>query len=229
MPRPCCSTRTRTTPHYAALRDAGPVVWMERYGVWAIARHGDVSAALADPQTFCSSAGIGFAHFGKKTPWRKPSIILEADPPEHSRTRKVLTRIHSPGALAKLRAAFEAEAARIVDAAVERGSFDAVEHLAEADPTKVFGDAVGLPKDGRENLMPYGDMVFNGFGPINERFKARLEASRPAVDWINAVCQRDPRQTDARKREFSDAGRDIADPPRGVPMSTRHSAPRGPP
>lgn len=229
MPRPCCSTRTRTTPHYAALRDAGPVVWMERYGVWAIARHGDVSAALADPQTFCSSAGIGFAHFGKKTPWRKPSIILEADPPEHSRTRKVLTRILSPGALAKLRATFEAEAARIVDAAVERGSFDAVEHLAEADPTKVFGDAVGLPKDGRENLMPYGDMVFNGFGPINERFKARLEASRPAVDWINAVCQRDPRQTDARKREFSDAGRDIADPPRGVPMSTRHSAPRGPP
>lgn len=48
-----------------------------------------MSAALADPKTFCSSAGTGFAHFAKETPWRKPSIILEADPPEHIRTRKV--------------------------------------------------------------------------------------------------------------------------------------------
>lgn len=177
-------------PHYAALRDAGPVVWMERYGVWAVAGHAEVQAALADPQTFCSGAGVGLTHFHKETPWRKPSIILEADPPEHSRIRKVLTRIMSPSALAKLRPTFEAEAARFVDEAVARGCFDGVAHLAEAYPTKVFGDAVGLPKDGRENLMPYGDMVFNGFGPINERFNARMGTSRPAVDWINDVCQR---------------------------------------
>ena len=41
---------------YAELREAGPVVWLERYGLWACARHAEVQAALGDWQTF-SSAG----------------------------------------------------------------------------------------------------------------------------------------------------------------------------
>ena len=213
-------------PHYAALRDAGPVVWMQRYGVWAVARHDEVQATLADPATFCSSAGVGFAHFGKETPWRKPSIILEADPPDHSRTRRVLTRVMSPGALAKLRPVFEAAATRFVDDLLERGSFDGVTHLAEAYPTQVFGDAVGLPSEGRENLMPYGDMVFNGFGPINDRFKARMATSGAAVAWINGVCARDQLSADgfgAALYAAADAG-DITSEEAGLLVRTLLSA-----
>ena len=35
-------------PFYAELREAGPVVWLERYGLWACARHAEVQAALSD-------------------------------------------------------------------------------------------------------------------------------------------------------------------------------------
>jgi cytochrome P450 len=45
-------------PFYAELRDAGPVVWLERYGLWACARHAEVQAALTDWQTFSSAAGV---------------------------------------------------------------------------------------------------------------------------------------------------------------------------
>ena len=40
--------------------------------------------------------------------------------------------------------------------------------FAQAYPSKVFPDAVGVPDEGRENLLAYGTMVFNAFGPRNE-------------------------------------------------------------
>lgn len=178
-------------PHYERLREAGPWVWLERYGVLAVARHEQVHAVLSRHEQFCSSAGVGLANFHTETPWRKPSIILEADPPDHGRTRKVVARVLSPASIGRLRAGFETVAANMVDALVERGSFDIARELCEAFPTKAFGDAVGLPAEGREHLLPYGDMVFNGFGPINERFQARMASSGEAVNWIAQVCRRE--------------------------------------
>ena len=35
-------------PHHEALREAGPVVWLERYGIWAMARHEQVRDALTE-------------------------------------------------------------------------------------------------------------------------------------------------------------------------------------
>lgn len=183
-------------PHYERLREAGPWVWLERYGALAVARHEQVHAVLSKPDLFCSSAGVGLANFHTETPWRKPSIILEADPPNHGRTRKVVARVLSPASIGRLRSTFEAVAARMVDELVERGSFDIARELCEAFPTKAFGDAVGLPAEGREHLLPYGDMVFNGFGPINERFHERMKTSGEAVNWIAQVCRREALTTD---------------------------------
>src|ERR1700733_6061043 len=86
-------------PQHQALREAGPVVWLEQYGIWTMARHQEVRDSLIDWQTYCSSAGVGLSDFRKEPPWRPPSIILEADPPLHTRTRAVLTRILSPAAI----------------------------------------------------------------------------------------------------------------------------------
>lgn len=178
-------------PFYEELRELGPIVYLERYDVYAVARHAEVQAVLSDPATFCSSAGVGLTNFKTETPWRKPSIILETDPPYHARTRKVVARVLSPASIARLRVTFEAEAEALVDKILAQEKFDAARDFCEAYPLKVFADAVGLPADGRENLLPYGDMVFNGFGPINERFHARMNTSASAVQWVNIVCKRE--------------------------------------
>ncbi len=41
---------------YEPLREAGPVVWLGRYDIWAMARYEQVFAALRDHDTYCSSA-----------------------------------------------------------------------------------------------------------------------------------------------------------------------------
>ena len=177
-------------PHHEALREAGPAVWLERYGIWAMARHEQVRDALTDWQTYCSSAGVGLSDFRKEPPWRPPSIILEADPPLHTRTRAVLTRILSPAAIRVLRDTFEREAETLIARLVERREFDGVADLAEAYPLKVFPDAVGISEQGRENLLPYGTMVFNSFGPRNDLFDAAMANAGPVRDWIMSKCSR---------------------------------------
>jgi 4-methoxybenzoate monooxygenase (O-demethylating) len=177
-------------PHHQALREAGPVVWLKQYGIWAMARHEQVRDALTDWQTYCSSAGVGLSDFRKEPPWRPPSIILEADPPLHTRTRAVLTRILSPAAIKILRDTFEREAESLIAQLAEQGEFDGVADLAEAYPLKVFPDAVGISEEGRENLLPYGTMVFNSFGPRNDLFNKAMANAGPVRDWIMSRCSR---------------------------------------
>jgi 4-methoxybenzoate monooxygenase (O-demethylating) len=177
-------------PHHEAMREAGPVVWLEHYGIWAMARHQEVRDALTDWQTYCSSAGVGLSDFRKEPPWRPPSIILEADPPLHTRTRAVLTRILSPAAIKTLRETFDREAELLVEGLVEQREFDGIRDLAEAYPLKVFPDAVGISEAGRENLLPYGSMVFNSFGPRNDLFDQAMANAGPVRDWIMSKCSR---------------------------------------
>jgi 4-methoxybenzoate monooxygenase (O-demethylating) len=177
-------------PHHQALREAGPVVWLEQYGIWTMARHEQVRDALTDHETYCSSAGVGLSDFRKEPPWRPPSIILEADPPLHTRTRAVLTRILSPAAIKVLRETFEREAELLVARLVEQREFDGIADLAEAYPLKVFPDATGISDEGRENLLPYGSLVFNSFGPRNDLFNAAMANAGPVRDWIMSKCSR---------------------------------------
>jgi 4-methoxybenzoate monooxygenase (O-demethylating) len=177
-------------PYHEQLREAGPVVWLERYGIWTMARHEQVRDALTDWQTYCSSAGVGLSDFRKEPPWRPPSIILEADPPLHTRTRAVLTRMLAPAAIQVLRKTFEREAEALIARLVEKREFDGVADLAEAYPLKVFPDAVGISEEGRENLLPYGTMVFNSFGPRNNLFNKAMANAGPVRDWIMSKCSR---------------------------------------
>ena len=177
---------------HAELRDLGAVVRLEKYGVWAMARHSDVYAMLNDWETFCSSAGVGFGNFHTEKPWRPPSLILEADPPLHTRTRAVLTRVLSSTALRRMREMFELRAAALVERLLAQGRFDAIADCANAFPLEVFPDAVGLRADGRENLAPYGNAVFNADGPPDgELFASAMRDAARVGPWILAQCRRD--------------------------------------
>jgi len=175
----------------ALVRETAPAVWLPQYGFWAVGRHQHVQAIFNDHKNFSSAAGTGLTHNRKETPWRKPSIILEVDPPEHTRARTVLARILSPATVARLRAAFQAEADRLVDELVARRTFDAATELAQAFAMKVMPDAVGLPEKGRENLLPYANLNFNAMGPKNALYQSAVAAAGDAPQWVEFQCRRE--------------------------------------
>ncbi|CAO5254080.1 cytochrome P450 [Frankia sp. AgKG'84/4] len=178
-------------PFHRRLRDAGPLALLPRHNLHAMGRFDEVKAALGDWATFVSGRGAGLADFARDKPWRPPSLLLEADPPAHTAVRSAMNGVLAPREIRALRAGFTQVAEEIAQHLVERGAFDAVRDLAEVYPLRVFPDAVGLPATGRENLLPYGSLAFNAFGPDNELRRAALASAAPVQDWILASCQRD--------------------------------------
>src|SRR6266576_1410883 len=182
-----------TEPHalHEQMREAGPVVFLERYGIWGMARYEQVNAALKDWKTFSSAAGVGLSDFRKEKPWRPPSLLLEADPPEHSRARKAVARALSPRTIAAFRDDFAREADRLVNELVARGTVDGVTDIAEAYPLRVFPRAVGIAEDCRGQLLAYGNMAFNAFGPHNQLQADSMAEVQGVAAWIAAHCARD--------------------------------------
>ncbi len=178
-------------PTHERMREAAPIVWLERYRVWAMARHDEVNAALRDPESFCSRRGVGLADFAREPPWRPPSLLLEADPPDHTRARQAITAALTPRAVRAMDDAFEREATRLAESLVEQGTFDGIADLAEPFPLAVLPDEIGLPREGRHNLLPYGNMAFNAFGPRNARCEAALARGAAVAEWVTACTRRD--------------------------------------
>lgn len=90
----------------------------------------------------------------------------------------------SPRVIESLRPEFERRADELAARVAARGEFDGVAELAQAYPLLVFPDAVGVGPDGRENLIRYGSMVFNSFGPPNELFRQAMRDAAPVQRWI---------------------------------------------
>lgn len=177
--------------HHGALRDAGPVVRLDRYGIYAMARHADVANALRDHAIFASGRGVGLADFAHEEPWRPPSLLLEADPPLHDRTRGLMNRVISLPTIRAHAASWRQVADALVDQLVERGTFDGAKDFAEVFPLRVFPDAVGLDKGDRGQLLTYAMTVFNAFGPRNAITLAGERDAGNAAEWVAAACRRE--------------------------------------
>ncbi|MBT2523484.1 cytochrome P450 [Arthrobacter sp. ISL-28] len=179
-------------PFQERLRDAGAVVLLEKYGTYAMGRYDTVEFALRNWPEFQSGAGVGLSNFRFEKPWRPPSLLLEADPPHHNAPRAALAKILSPRSLNRLAPAWRDDADKLIDKVISSGlEFDGVEALSEQFPLRVFPDAVGLRQDGRDLLLPYGDHLFNAFGPENFLTAKGAPRAGELSAAVNAMCARD--------------------------------------
>lgn len=190
---------------YETLRAMSPVVKLAKYNCWAVVDYDPIVEVLNDHERFSSAAGVGIENFNHVEPWRPKSIILETDPPEHDRARRVMTRVLSRPAMEKMRADFTAAAERLVSEISTRGEIDGVSDLAERFPLAVFPDALGLVKEGRENLLPWGMMVFNSHGPQNHLWHESMRDLDSVKAWIMAQCRRDALAPAGLGRQVYDA------------------------
>ncbi|MGE4429423.1 MAG: cytochrome P450 [Sphingobium sp.] len=179
-----------------ALREAGPVVWLRRYGIYASARYAEVSGALHDWRNFLSGRGVGLSDFAREEPWRPPSLLLEADPPLHSRTRGIMAGIVSLPRLKALAPLWREKAAQLVEELMARRRFDAITDMAEIFPLRIFPQAVGLGPQAEDHLLDYAAATFNAFGPRNAIFEASNARAQNAIAWVDTACRRDNLQED---------------------------------
>ena len=191
------------------LRRKGPFVFLPKYGVLACGRYDVTREVFSDHERFVSSRGVGLSDFLLEEPWRPASIVLEVDPPYHTKTRRVIMRALSPKVVRDLKDAFRADAERLIDTILEKGEIDAVKDIAEAFPTEVFPKALGIKAPNRDHLIAFGAIVFNAVGPDNALRAAAMKQSATVMPWILEQCSREKLSDDgicATFYEAADAG-----------------------
>jgi cytochrome P450 len=171
---------------------AGEAFWLASIGTWGVARYRDVRDVLADPDSFCSSAGGGIVDRLANPSPRPPSALLDADPPDHTASRGVISEVLTTMAR---KPQFE-EWGRIADALVKRlvraGSFDAVSELATPFGHAIVPQEIGI-RDFRPDLsFLYGVVGGDSQYPFNDRYAASVSDSRlaEALRWVDASCER---------------------------------------
>ncbi|MHC3471085.1 cytochrome P450 [Streptomyces sp. 7R007] len=175
-------------PVYSRLRDAGPVVRLNRFNAWALPRYEQVNAALRDHETFSSASGVGFTAEMNEL---MAGGVLASDPPHHTTLRVILSRMLMPRALRDLGPSVTAAAEDIVDRLATGAEFDAVSDLAEAFTPRFVADLIGLPEEGRDQLLEFGASTFEGLGAFGERTPAAMRQQQALLRYVSTTAARD--------------------------------------
>jgi cytochrome P450 len=175
-------------PHYKALRDRGPAVWLPRNGLWAIGRHADVREVLFNHTIFSSANGVAA---NERTNAVSKGNLLASDPPEHDLLRKVVAAPLTPRAVAALSERIETAAERLVERLVEQRSFDIMHDLASYLPVTIISELVGLPEQGRKNMLKWAAATFDQLGGENDRTRCARPVTQEMRDYTLHVATPD--------------------------------------
>jgi len=170
-------------PVYARWREAGPVIWLTRHEMYAITRYAELSTALTNSKVFISGRGAAMNDFACKL-----VTTLNIDPPEHDRIRKVVGRPLLPKAVDKLQPDLRTVAEKTVLQLLGRDSFDGVTELAHRLPLDIVSEQVGLPAEGREQMLAWGPAGFDALGMLDDERTVRgFERVSAAGDYMDSV------------------------------------------
>ena len=189
-------------PFFSALREKGPFVYLNKYKMLACGRYKETKEVFSDHKRFVSSRGVGIQDFKLEKPWRPPSLVLEVDPPEHTKNRRVLTRALSHNKISQLKDFFKDCADKLIHELLQKKEIDGISDLAEIFPTRVFPEAVGLKKIDKETLLGYGAMVFNALGPDNDFRKDAMAKGLSVLEKINKQCLEENIDADGLAKEI---------------------------
>ncbi|MEQ0558493.1 cytochrome P450 [Amycolatopsis sp. NEAU-NG30] len=172
-------------PHYANLRELGPVVWLPKHKVYALPRYAECKAVLLDDKTFVSGDGVALNAVTNRL---SRGTTLNSDGEDHARRRALVAHRLTPRALRAMKDVVERQAAEIVDAAVARRTVDGVD-VAAALPAAVVPDLVGWPAEGREHLLRWGAATFDILGPLNGQAVQAIPAGLGMARFAHTVAK----------------------------------------
>ncbi|MEV6109705.1 cytochrome P450 [Streptomyces sp. NPDC051940] len=159
-------------PEFAELRGTAPVWWcpqergsvgFDDEGYWVVTRHADVKEVSVHPETFSSSENTAVIRFNEHITRDEIEmqrlIMLNMDPPEHTRVRQIVQRGFTPRSIRKIEDALRDRARRIVAEAVERGSGNFVTDIAAELPLQAIAELIGAPQEDRSKLFDWSNKM----------------------------------------------------------------------
>ena len=162
-------------PEFAELRATEPVHWVSQRpgiagfadeGYWAVTRHADVRYVSTHPELFSSTTNTAIIRFNERIERdaidAQRLILLNMDPPEHTRVRQIVQRGFTPRAIRALEDNLRRRALAIAaNAAARNGPFDFVTEVACELPLQAIAELIGIPQEDRLRIFEWSNKMIS--------------------------------------------------------------------
>jgi cytochrome P450 len=170
-------------PFYDRLRSEAPA-FDTGFGLVVLTRYADVGHALRsndfsrDLEANATPREDPISQRRRQRASQGSKSILNLDPPDHTRLRRLVSKAFTPTAIEALRTRVETQVDEVLDRAAERGSMELVDELAFPVPFQVISDLLDIPNDRAEEMREWGQLLTAALEPTTtlETFDAAEEA-----------------------------------------------------
>jgi cholest-4-en-3-one 26-monooxygenase len=192
----------------AELRRAAPVWWnaqprgasgFDDEGYWVVTRHADVLEVSRRSDIYSSQEKTAIIRHGapvsEETLQMQRFILLNLDPPVHTKLRGIVSRGFTPRAIGNLREALAERAGRIVQGALDGGTGDFVSDVACELPLQAIAELLGIPQEDRRKIFAWSNEMIGyddpDYGGDSQAAAAELVAYSMAMAEDRRTCPRD--------------------------------------
>lgn len=185
-------------PTLGAIREATPIYWSELTEQWVITRFADVHAVLRDRRLgrdythVFSHADVGrvdpdsrWADFHEHEAWS----LLCLEPPDHTRIRRLISKVFTPSAVARLRPHIDATSDALLDHCADLGTFDLLADYAQPFSVAVICSMLGVPVADTQLLLDWSHAIVKMYelSASVETKRAANDAAREYVAYTKAL------------------------------------------
>ena len=161
---------------FAELRRTAPVWWnaqepeynlpFDDGGYWVVSRHEDVREISRHPELYSSRTNGAIVRLPPYTTREQmemtgEALLINMDPPKHTKIRRIISKGFTPRAVEALRAALTARAGQIVHEARESGGGDFVQQVASELPLQAISELLGVPQADRHKLFDWSNQMLS--------------------------------------------------------------------
>lgn len=198
--------RENPYPFYHALREHDPVHHSVT-GLVVLTRYEDVGHTLrsndfsrdTDANATPRDDEISLRRREMRGDSTAAKSILNLDPPDHTRLRRLVSKAFTPTVIERLRHGMEQQVDGILDVAAERGSMELVDELAFPLPFQVISDLLAIPNDRADDIRDWSQVLTESLEPIAtlETLDATLVAAGNMRQYLAEVIE-------ARRHDLGD-------------------------
>ena len=184
-------------PVYRELRDGDPAHWSRSLKAWVLTRYDDVKRVCLDSRMSSDRLRPFFATLPAAEASRMADLIriltlwmVFRDPPEHTRLRRLASRVFHVRSINALRPNVEALTAWLLGRIGEREQFDLISDFAGPLPALVIMDMLGVPRGELERLKHLSDEMALFIGSAREtgrKYERAQAATREMADLFRAL------------------------------------------
>ena len=180
-------------PHdwFAQLRREAPVFWHpdpegKADGFWAVTRFDDCVGVNRDYEHFSSARQATLFHdFDDEVLEQQRMMMLNMDPPLHTRYRRLVNKGFTPRMIRDLEEKVVASTDSILDAVCEQGTADFVEQISAELPLQVIAELMGVPQEDRHLVFDWSNRMVGADDP---EYQITAEASGQAAMELYAYA-----------------------------------------